>query len=208
VAPVRAPSVALGSTTYGKSNVGSWRSGYAATSGVTASLCALYRTSACSLVTNALRVSLRVAPAWGSRWNRSVARATAYGETLRSARTSAGPVAAMPLMAISADTPTGSVAGSGMPTGTPCAVGPTSADHGTCLPGQPNCAATGSVSARTTGELAIEVPVAGAWNAPSDRARRSQNVDSGTQASGSTSAGGLASTSAMLAESRDSTSTS
>ncbi len=207
MAPVRAEPIALGSTTYGKSNVGSARSGYEATRGVPPSLCALNRTSACSLVTNALSGSTMVLPACGSRWNRSAARATAYGETRRSASMPTGPAPVSARMATSADTPTGSVAGSGMPTGIPCAVEPSRADHGTCLPGQPSCAASGSVSASTTGVLAMEVPLAGASNAPSDRARRSQNVDSGTHASGSGLAGGLASASAMAAESRASTST-
>ena len=122
----------------------------------------------------------------GSRAISSVSPPSVFSENRRSNATyaPAGSVAVLTLSRrpSSADAPTGSRAGSGIPGTTPGAPR-TSAQVG-ARSGQPTPLATSSATASTTGELATDAPDSGTSAAPSWWARRSARVESGTHTCG------------------------
>jgi hypothetical protein len=103
--------------------------------------------------------------------------------SLVSSATSAGPerpvFAAMACICRSPIIETGSTAGSTAPIATLVASGPSSFVQVSGANGQFSEAAVSSVTAATTGELAMDVPLAGAFGMPRIWACRSHQVDSG-----------------------------
>jgi hypothetical protein len=85
--------------------------------------------------------------------------------------------------------------------------GPTTWSQDNDSSGQPSSNATDSETARTTGELAIEVPVTGTSQAPACCPRCNDRVDSGIHTSGRSVPSDTASDSATSADSRPDTRT-
>jgi hypothetical protein len=151
---------------------------------------ALCRNNVFSVVGNASSGAL-VTELPGSRTNRSVCWGTVFRDSSRMATVFAVSGSGAPATSSrnpnNVDTPTGSRAGSGNPTGTDPVSGPSSCPQLGRATGQPSSPAIVSVTARTTGELATDVPDTGTSHAPVSWARHNHRVDSGIQMSGRSS---------------------